>query len=76
MLDNFKISSIFLADDIVLLCENGDEINGMIKIIAKVLQTRKCPPVQVPRVSIYPRLEKLEQVFKIWEIEPSKHSKH
>ena len=87
MMDNYKINSIFWADDIVLLCENGDELNNMIKRVAEYCKvnkltinckktkclifnkngssyqgeyllkwdrTRKCSPVQVPRVCIYP----------------------
>ena len=41
MMDNYKVNSIFWADDIVLLCENGDELNGMIKIIAEYCKLNK-----------------------------------
>ena len=41
MMDNHKINSIFWADDIVLLCENDDELNNMIKLIAEYCKRNK-----------------------------------
>ena len=41
IMDNYKINSIFWADDIVLLCENGDELNSLIKIIAEYCKLNK-----------------------------------
>lgn len=41
MMDNYKINSIFWADDIVLLCENGDELNNMIKVITEYCKVNK-----------------------------------
>jgi hypothetical protein len=40
-MDNSKINSIFWADDIVLLCENGSELDKMIKMIAEYCETNK-----------------------------------
>ena len=40
-LENSKINSIFWADDIVLLCENGNQLNDMIKMIAEYCKTNK-----------------------------------
>ena len=40
-LDNGLINSIFWADNIVLLCENGDELNNMIKLIAEYCKRNK-----------------------------------
>ena len=38
---NSKINCIFWADDIVLLCENGSQLDKMIKIISKYCEENK-----------------------------------
>ena len=40
-MSNCKINSIFWADDIVLLCENGNQLNDMIKVIAEYCNLNK-----------------------------------
>ena len=41
LMDNCKINSIFWADDIVLLCENSEQLNGMINKIAEYCKINK-----------------------------------
>ena len=40
-MNDLKINSIFWADDIVLLCENGDQLDRMIKIISQYCKVNK-----------------------------------
>ena len=41
IMGNSKINCIFWADDIVLLCENGSQLDKMIKIISKYCEENK-----------------------------------
>ena len=40
-MDNSKINSIFWADDIVLLCEDGSQLDLMLKMIAQYCDANK-----------------------------------
>ena len=40
-MNDLKINSILWADDIVLLCENGDQLDRMIKIISQYCKVNK-----------------------------------
>ena len=50
-MDNSKINSIFWADDIVLLCEDGSQLDKMLKMIGDELDRRGAAKVPAPSVT-------------------------